>query len=104
MLTMADLLETHCELPEEKEEASSWQIIAQVSSISLGTNSQWLLGDFLNALSKNKTSTTTSTTLRVVFPSKDNVISSYYKDDRAGCLFYTEEVHNKQKWLENHLW
>lgn len=96
MLRMADLLKRHCVLPET---ALSWEIIAQASSIgSLGKRPEdWLLADFLNTLASS------SSSLNVVFSSKNNVIGSYYGEKGAGCLPYREEIHNKQKWLENYL-
>lgn len=108
MFTMANLLEKHCELPEANNEmAQSWKIIAQASSIgNLGKAPQdWLLTNFLNALSMNTktTASSSSSILNVVYPSKNNVNNSYYEEDKAGCLYYTEDLHNKQLWLKEYL-
>lgn len=105
---MANLLGKHCKLPEANDKvAQSWEIIAQASSIgNLGKTPQdWLLTDFLNALSMNiKLTASSSSILNVVYPSKNDVNNSYYEEDKAGCLYYTEDLHNKQQWFKEYLW
>lgn len=106
------LLSKHCVLPAkttpESEGPLSWGVIAQASSIgSLGkTPGEWLRSVLLRSLASHKdcpTPSNSSATLSVVFPSRENVMNSYYGEEGGGCLPYSKANNEKQKWLKDYL-
>lgn len=110
---VADLLKRHCELPQktsaESEGPLAWGIMAQASSIgSLGkTPGEWLRKFLLGALSTHSKCalmpSNSNATISLVFPTKENVLNSYYGESGGGCLPYSRTVHEKQKWLKDYL-
>lgn len=109
---VADLLLQHCSLPAkttpESEGPLSWGIIAQSSTIgSLGKSAgEWLRSVFLRSISAHKQGPLTknsNATLSIIFPSRNNVMSSYYGAEGGGCLPYSKAIHEKQKWLSEYL-
>ncbi|XP_018336169.2 probable tyrosyl-DNA phosphodiesterase [Agrilus planipennis] len=109
---VGDLLSRHVTLPvkttPESEGPLSWGIIAQASSIgSLGkTPGEWLRKFFLGSLSSHKQNSFTensNATLNVIYPTVENVLKSFYGPSGGGCLPYSKNTNEKQKWLQDYL-
>lgn len=108
---MADLLQKYCELPREMtpEGLRDWKIIAQASTLGCfgATPEEWLESTFLGAVAAHTQCSTITTdlnaTINIVFPTKNNVLTSYYGIDGGGCLPYLKGVNKNQKWLKNYL-
>ncbi|KAF2884090.1 hypothetical protein ILUMI_22058 [Ignelater luminosus] len=110
--SVGELLSHHCVLPAKTTPTSegplSWGVLAQSSSIgSLGkVPAEWLRGTLLRSLASHKDCrlpANSNSTLSIIFPTKDNVLSSYYGPQGGGCLPYSKSVHEKQKWLKDYL-
>ncbi|GBL77991.1 Tyrosyl-DNA phosphodiesterase 1 [Araneus ventricosus] len=86
---------------------SNWPLICQFSSIgSLGASpDQWLLGEFSTSLSTVKDSSlgSQSTSLKLVFPTVDNVRKSLQGYPAGASLPYSIKVAQKQPYLKNYL-
>lgn len=86
----------------------AWGIIAQASTIgSLGKAAgEWLRRVLLRTLATHKQGQPTANspaTLSVVYPTVDNVMTSYFGAEGGGCLPYAKNIHEKQLWLKDYL-
>lgn len=108
----SDLLSKHCTLPSKTSPSSegptAWGIITQSSSLgNMGkAPTEWLRGTLLRSLASHKNhylSSNNNVTISVVYPSKNNVLESYYGPNGGGCLPYSKDAHEKQKWLNSYL-
>ncbi|KAJ3650648.1 hypothetical protein Zmor_016734 [Zophobas morio] len=106
------LLSKHCSLPAktgpDSEGPLSWGIMAQASSIgSLGkAPADWLRSTLLRSLAGHKQTqlvSNSNATLSVIFPSVDNVMNGYFGPESGGCLPYSKQTNEKQKWLQTYL-
>lgn len=108
MACVGSLLKQHCVIPAE--ECSHWDLITQASSIgSYGKEAQdWLTGDFLRSFCKIKDQPqqlmAKQPTLKMIYPSSDNVKSSHDGLLGGGCLPYAGFAHRKQLWLNDYLY
>lgn len=109
---VGELLSKHCTLPAKTTPTSegplSWGIIAQSSSIgNLGkAPGDWLRSSLLRSLATHKDCRlpmNSNATISVVYPSKSNVLGSYYGPNGGGCLPYSKAAHEKQTWLKDYL-
>lgn len=109
---VGDLLSKFCRLPAKTEVESegplSWGIIAQASSIgSMGKSpSEWLRGTLLRSLSGHKQTqlvSNSNATLNIIFPTVDNVMKGYFGPESGGCLPYSKQTNEKQRWLQSYL-
>ncbi|KAF8774039.1 Tyrosyl-DNA phosphodiesterase 1 like protein [Argiope bruennichi] len=84
-----------------------WPLICQFSSIgSLGASpDQWLLGEFSTSLStvKNSSLGSQSTSVKLVFPTVENVRKSLQGYPAGASLPYSIKVAQKQPYLKNYL-
>lgn len=113
LLRIQKILEDHFKRDEQvSTEASSStkshsdRIVCQFSSIgSLGPNeNSWLCGEFKKCLSACKNAPKVSTSLPIcIYPTIENVLTSFEGVMAGGSLPYGETTHNKQKYLENYL-
>ncbi|EFA13677.2 probable tyrosyl-DNA phosphodiesterase isoform X1 [Tribolium castaneum] len=109
---VGDLLSRHCSLPAktgpDSEGPLSWGIIAQASSIgSMGKSpAEWLRSTLLRSLSGHKQTqlvSNSNATLSIIFPSVDNVMNGYFGAESGGCLPYSKQTNEKQRWLQSYL-
>lgn len=109
---VGNLLTKHCNLPvkssPESEGPLSWGIIAQASSIgSLGKSpAEWLRSTLLRSLAGHKQTqlvSNSNATLSVIFPTVDNVMNGYFGPESGGCLPYSKQTNEKQRWLQSYL-
>lgn len=109
---VADLLKKHCTLPSKNgpqaEGPLAWGVMAQASSIgSLGKSpADWLRSTLLRSLSAHNQSqlvSNPSATLSIVYPSVDNVMNGYFGPESGGCLPYSKQTNEKQRWLQTYL-
>ena len=84
---------------------SSWPVIVQCSSIgSLGLSpDMWLEHELGNSLSSNMSRSLTRSRVSVVYPSHNDVLSSYDGPLGGGCLPYSGQTAAKQPWLVDHM-
>jgi tyrosyl-DNA phosphodiesterase-1 len=106
------LLSRHCTLPAKSgpdtEGPLSWGVIAQASSIgSLGKSpADWLRGTLLRSLSGHKNTqlvSNSNATLNVIFPTVENVMNGYFGPESGGCLPYSKQTNEKQRWFQTYL-
>ncbi|KAF2884091.1 hypothetical protein ILUMI_22059 [Ignelater luminosus] len=111
--SVGELLSDHCVLPAKTTPTSksplSWSVLAQSSSIgSFGKNpTEWLRSTLLRSLASHKDCrlpANSDATLSIIYPTRDNVLGSYYGPEGGGCLPYSKSVDEKQKWLKDYLY
>jgi len=109
---VGNLLSTHCTLPSKTTPTSegplAWGIISQSSSLgNMGkVPGEWLRGTLLRSLASHKDCrlpANSNAAISVIYPTKDNVLNSYYGPMGGGCLPYSKAAHEKQKWLKDYL-
>lgn len=109
---VTDILSKHCTLPSkltaQSEGPLAWGINAQASTIgSLGkTPAEWLRSVMLRTLATHKQGQATANsqaTINVIYPTVENVMTSYFGAEGGGCLPYAKNIHEKQKWLKDYL-
>ncbi|CAH2101303.1 unnamed protein product [Euphydryas editha] len=106
MNRVGTLLRQHCEIPAS--ENRSWPLLAQASSLgSYGNDPKlWLTGDFLHNFTKIKNQPqmlSQPPSLKIIYPSLENVKQSHDDLLGGGCLPYSAEAHKKQPWLNGFL-
>ena len=96
---VAAILRKHAAAPEEK-----WPLVVQCSSIgSLGaTEDVWFRGELAKSLAAQRGSSKIPP-VKLVYPSKSDVLGSHDGIAGGGCLPYARRTHEKQKWLEKYL-
>ncbi len=84
---------------------NSWPVVAQCSSIgSLGPNeSSWLKGELGKCLSTTHSSSGYVAPIKVIYPSKGDVLQSHDGILGGGCLPYSRKTHEKQPWFQDFL-
>jgi len=84
---------------------SSWPVIVQCSSIgSLGLSpDMWLEHELGTSLSSTLSRSLTRSKVSVVYPSHNDVLSSYDGPLGGGCLPYSGQTAAKQPWLVDHM-
>ncbi|KAK5643135.1 hypothetical protein RI129_006980 [Pyrocoelia pectoralis] len=109
---VGELLSKHCSLPAKTTPTSegplSWGIVAQSSSIgNLGkAPGDWFRSTLLRSLASHKDCklpSNSNATISVIYPTKNNVLNSYYGPLGGGCLPYSKSAHEKQTWLKDYL-
>lgn len=90
-----DLLSIHCKLPQD-ENSLAWEILLQASSMRAFDK------NFIKVLSCSNQESEVAN-FKIVFPSKENVRSNRYGAEGEKGLFYQEDVHKKQLWINKHL-
>ncbi|RZF41533.1 hypothetical protein LSTR_LSTR000247 [Laodelphax striatellus] len=87
-------------------DAHKWPIIAQSSSLgSFGPQpTDWLCGQITNSLSGGvNLGLLSKPSIKVIYPSFENVSQSYDSLLGGGCLPYMKKIHDKQPWLNKYL-
>lgn len=83
-------------------------IIIQASSIGcLGSNSAaYLCGEIANSFKRDSAPVGIRRlpNVKVIYPSLNNVLSSHDEIQGGGCLPYNGAAHDKQRWLNEHLY
>lgn len=107
MTRVGSLLRQHCCIPPEEQ--LQWPLVAQASSLgSYGKDPKlWLTGDFLHNFTKIKNQSqmlSSPPTLKLIYPSLENVKQSHDDLLGGGCLPYAAEAHSKQPWLNSFLY
>lgn len=123
---LAELLSKKAIIPNEN--AKDWPVYLQCSSIgSLGKDPHaWLLGEVTRVMSSGIKCCSFQPPVKLVreintfcdeikvfiyvivfsqiYPSFDDVFSSYDGLAAGGCLPYNQTTHDKQPWLNQYLW
>ncbi|XP_023331036.1 probable tyrosyl-DNA phosphodiesterase [Eurytemora carolleeae] len=91
------------------EEARRWPVKVQCSSIgSLGNSpDQWFeheLGRSLSCYNGTSGAFPSSGQMELIYPSHNDVMSSYDGPLGGGCLPYRQQTHSKQPWLIDHMY
>ncbi|XP_065216562.1 probable tyrosyl-DNA phosphodiesterase [Planococcus citri] len=100
---LAELLNQNALVPSEN--AKDWPLYYQCSSIgSLGKDPHaWLLGEVTRVMSSAKKCLSFQPPVKLIYPSFDDVFSSYDGLAAGGCLPYNQATHDKQPWLNQYL-
>ncbi|VDO83333.1 unnamed protein product [Soboliphyme baturini] len=101
-MKLRSLLKIHL----ENSEVNEWPLICQFSSIgSLGASPHnWLLGEFLSSMtSSTSKSTISSSKLKLIFPSVENVRNSLEGYAAGSSLPYNSRVAERQPYLRRYL-
>lgn len=79
-------------------------ILAQCST--MGNLNNWLHNDFIPSFQchSQQSGQDHAPNFKLIFPSLGNVLHSYDGIMGAGCLIYSNELHEKQLWLTKHLY
>ncbi|XP_073999862.1 tyrosyl-DNA phosphodiesterase glaikit isoform X1 [Rhodnius prolixus] len=96
--SLAKLLNEHIDISDN----NSYPVIAQCSSIgSLGPKPEsWLLSDMLSTFTSGKRHGVYSKpSFRFIYPSFENISSSYDGLLGGGCLPYSRKTHQRQEWV-----
>lgn len=99
---LAALLSSHAELPAD---GGRWPVVAQSSSIgSLGATFQsWLGNHIVPALSSETSKGLRSApNFQFIYPTVENYQKSFDMSVGSCCLPYGNQLHAKQKWLNNY--
>ncbi|TRY77996.1 hypothetical protein TCAL_04219, partial [Tigriopus californicus] len=89
-----------------KTDIGHWPLIMQCSSIgSLGPAPEsWLRGELAQSMcTTGQISSGTSPNVKLIYPSRQNVMDSYDGILGGGCLPYSQKTHLKQPWLRDYL-
>ena len=87
-----------------REKVDNWPVVIQCSSIgSLGQNENlWFKGEFGQSLAATSNMGQSQLNVKMIYPSKKNVLESYDAILGGGCLPYSGRTAEKQPWLEKY--
>lgn len=97
------LLSQHCPpIP------STSPVVAQCSTLgNFGDEANsWLTTEFVSSLGRDSRSYSSleAPSIRIIYPTSENVLRSYDGRFGGGCLLYDSVRHQQQTWLQNHLY
>lgn len=89
-----------------KSDIENWPLVMQCSSIgSLGSSPEvWMQGELATSMcTTSQVTSGTTPKVKLIYPSRQNVMDSYDGILGGSCLPYSQKIHLKQPWLRNYL-